>query len=74
MTTQIMFKIEEKLKKAVQRKAKKEGITLSDIFQFTARDFVEGRISFGAREGWQNKSKTNLLKSYSSMDAIYDSI
>ncbi len=77
MTTQIMFKIDPKIKKAIQRRAKKEGIALSDIFQSTARDFAEGRISFGVKreeENWQGKSKENLLKFYSSADSIYDSI
>lgn len=77
MTTQIMFKIDPKIKKAIQRRAKKEGIALSDIFQSTARDFAEGRISFGVKreeENWQSKSKENLLKFYSSADSIYDSI
>ncbi len=77
MTTQIIFKIEDKLKKAAQRRAKEEGITLSDLFQSTTRDFVEGKITLGIKRGeenWQNKSKKNLLKSYSSTDAIYDSI
>ena len=47
MTTQIMFKIEEKLKKAAQKRAKKEGITLSDFFQSATKSFVEGRLNVG---------------------------
>ena len=77
MTTQIMFKIDSKLKKAVQKKAKERGITLSDIFQSTARDFAKGKITIGLKtneENWQRKSQKNLLKFYSSNDAIYDSI
>ncbi|MEK9181821.1 MAG: hypothetical protein AAB786_02255 [Patescibacteria group bacterium] len=54
MTTQIMFKIEEKLKKAAQKRAKEQGITLSDLFQSAARSFVEGRINVGlTREDMQ---------------------
>lgn len=47
MTTQIMFKIEEKLKKAAQIKAKKEGITLSDFYKSATKSFVEGKINVG---------------------------
>ena len=47
MTTQIMFKIEDKLKKAAQKRAKKEGITLSDFFQSATRSFIEGRLNVG---------------------------
>ena len=77
MTTQIMFKIDSRLKKAVQKKAKERGITLSDIFQSTARDFAEGKVTFGLKreeQNWQGKSQENLFRSYSSTDAIYDSI
>lgn len=44
MTTQIMFKIEEKLKKAAQKKAKAEGITLSDFYRHVTVAFIEGRL------------------------------
>lgn len=47
MTTQIMFKIEDKLKKAAQIKAKKEGITLSEFYKSATRSFVEGKMSVG---------------------------
>ncbi len=85
MTTQIMFKIEDKLKKAAQKRAKKEGITLSDFYQSATKSFVEGRMNVGITmapttsmrgedKSWQGESKKNLLKFYSSADAIYDSI
>jgi antitoxin component of RelBE/YafQ-DinJ toxin-antitoxin module len=60
MTTQIMFKIEEKLKKAAQKRAKKEGITLSDFYQSATKSFVEGRINVGLtmeEESWDNYTK-----------------
>ncbi len=77
MTTQIMFKIEDKLKKAIQKRAKREGITLSDLFQSTARSFADGRLNVGLiteGDNWQNQSKKNMLKAYSSTDSIYDSL
>lgn len=47
MTTQIMFKIEEKLKKAAQKKAKEEGITLSDFYKYATKSFLENKIKVG---------------------------
>jgi len=47
MTTQIMFRLEDKLKKAVQKKAKEEGITISDFFKSAAKSFVDGKINVG---------------------------
>ncbi len=79
-----MFKIEDKLKKAAQKRAKNEGITLSDFYQSATKSFVEGRINVGLTIKntdvnnedvyWQKKSKQNLLKFYSRADAIYDSV
>jgi len=72
-----MFKIDSKIKKAAQKRAKEQGIALSDLFQSTTRDFAEGKITLGIKreeENWQGKSKKNFLKSYGSADAIYDSI
>ena len=72
-----MFRIDSKTKKAAQRRAKAQGIALSDLFQSTARDFAEGKITFSVKreeENWQNKSKRNLFEFYGGRDDIYDSI
>ena len=42
MNTQVIFKIDEKLKKAAQVKAKKQGISLSDFYKSATRSFVAG--------------------------------
>ena len=47
MTTQIVFKLDEKLKKSVQKRAKQEGITLSDFFKSAARSFADGEANVG---------------------------
>lgn len=47
MTTQIIFKIDEKLKKSAQKKAKEQGITLSRFYQSATKSFVEGRATVG---------------------------
>jgi len=64
MTTQIMFKIEDKLKKAAQKRAKKEGITLSDLFQSATKSFVEGRLNIGLTiedDSWDNYTKQSKI-------------
>lgn len=65
MTTQIMFKIEEKLKKAAQIKAKKEGITLSDFYKSATKSFVEGKINIGitaeiGEDDWKFYTKKSI--------------
>ncbi|OGJ08257.1 hypothetical protein A3I95_03120 [Candidatus Nomurabacteria bacterium RIFCSPLOWO2_02_FULL_44_12] len=69
-----MFKIDAKVKKVAQKKAKLLGIALSDFLQSATRDFATGRFTMGIQENWNSKAKRSLLKSYSSADAIYDSI
>jgi hypothetical protein len=47
MTTQFMFKIEPKLKKAAMKKAKEEGTTFSSVLNFATAAFVEDRLNVG---------------------------
>lgn len=56
MTTQIMFKIDDKLKKAVQKRAKEEGISLSDIFKFAAKSYANNKLSIDLveEESWED--------------------
>ena len=62
MTTQIMFKIEDKLKKAAQRRAKKEGITLSDFYKSATKSFVMGRLNVGLA-GWDMQEDFEMYNS-----------
>ncbi|MEK7634908.1 MAG: hypothetical protein AAB446_00515 [Patescibacteria group bacterium] len=47
MTTQVIFKLDKKLKDAAQAKAKKEGISLADIYKSATRSYVDGTLSVG---------------------------
>ncbi|MCX6736457.1 MAG: hypothetical protein NTZ13_05235 [Candidatus Parcubacteria bacterium] len=47
MTTQFMFKIEPKLKKAAMKKAKEQGTTFSSVLNFAATAFIEGQFNVG---------------------------
>jgi antitoxin component of RelBE/YafQ-DinJ toxin-antitoxin module len=44
MTTQVLFKIDKKLKEKAQKKAKADGLSFSDILQMSTRAYVEGKI------------------------------
>ena len=45
MTTQMIFRIDNKLKQAAQKRAKKQGITLSDLYQQATKSFVNGELA-----------------------------
>jgi hypothetical protein len=47
MTTQFIFKIEPKLKKAAMKKAKEQGTTFSSVLNFAATAFVAGETRVG---------------------------
>jgi len=44
MTSKTIFNMNTILKKAAMKKAKKEGLTLSDVLNFAARAYVDGDI------------------------------
>ncbi len=47
MVTQVMFKIDSNLKKAAQEKAKKQGISLSDLYKSATQSFIDGSFNVG---------------------------
>ena len=47
MTTQVIFKIDKKLKDKAMDKAKKEGIAFSAILKLATKAFVDGDLSLG---------------------------
>ena len=44
MTTQFMFKIEPKLKKAAMKKARENGVSFSAVLNFIAKAYVTGEL------------------------------
>lgn len=65
MTTQIMFKIEDKLKKAAQIRARKEGFTLSEFYKSATKSFIEGKINIGitaeiGEDDWKFYTKESI--------------
>ena len=48
MNTKIIFNADSKLKKAVVKKARTQGLTLSHVMTLAARAYVDGQITLGA--------------------------
>jgi len=47
MTTQVIFKIDKKMKDAAQAKAKREGISLADLYKSITQAYVVGTVGIG---------------------------
>ncbi len=45
MTTQVIFKIDSKLKEQAMKKAQKEGVAFSSVLQHATKAFVEGKLN-----------------------------
>lgn len=61
MTTQFMFKIEPKLKKAAMKRAKEKGIAFSSVLNFAADAFVEGYLDVGLTVREELNSRTQKI-------------
>ena len=44
MTTQVIFKIDKKIKEKAQKKAKREGMTFSDVLKMSTYAYVNGTL------------------------------
>lgn len=60
MTTKTIFNINTVLKKAAMKKAKKDGITLSAVLNFSVRAYVEDRIKINAFEAAFEKGRADI--------------
>ena len=49
MKTQVLFKMEKKLKDSAMKKARTQGMTLSSFFTLAASALVENKIDVGIR-------------------------
>ena len=59
MTTQVIFKIEPKLKRQAVQKAKREGTTYSSVLKFATRSYINGDFRSGlVRENEIPNAKT----------------
>lgn len=70
MTTQFMFKIEPKLKKAAMKKAKEKGIAFSSVLNFAANAFVEGYLDVGLTVHEELNSRTKKILERARQDIV----
>jgi predicted TIM-barrel enzyme len=68
MTTQFMFKIEPRLKKAAMKKAKEEGTTFSSVLNFATTAFVDGQLRVGLVVNEELNPRTKKLLREASED------
>lgn len=50
MTSQVVFKVDHKLKAQAMKKAEQEGITLSTVLKLATQEFVDGHLKVGLCE------------------------
>ena len=61
MTTQVIFKIDKKLKDQAMKKAQKEGIAFSSVLQHATKAFVDGKMSLELVAQPQLNEKTKRM-------------
>lgn len=66
MNTQIMFKVDKKLKDSAMRKAEAEGVTISDMLKFSMKAFVDDEFKIGLIYG--EKLKKNIEEKLEDID------
>lgn len=64
MTTSVVFKIDEELKRGAMRRAKKEGITLSAFLKSATHGFVTGELRFGLHSREEEKAVHHAITIY----------
>lgn len=66
MNTQIIFKVDKKLKDSAMRKAESEGVTISDVLKLSMKAFVDDEFKIGLI--YEEKLKKNLEKELEKID------
>lgn len=61
MTTQVIFKIDKKLKDQAMKKAQKEGMAFSSVLQHATKAFVEGKLNVELVAQPQFNTKTKKI-------------
>ncbi len=67
MTTQVIFKIDKKIKTQAQKKARKNGLTFSDVLQMATYAYVRDDfepVLMGREERLNTKTRRELIKIY----------
>lgn len=64
MTTQVIFKIDSKLKEKAMKKAQNEGITFSSVLKLATQAYVDGEanVRFVSQPQLNAKTRRELIK------------
>ncbi|MDO8521153.1 MAG: hypothetical protein Q7S52_03490 [bacterium] len=64
MTTSIVFKVDERVKRSAMQRAKKEGTTLSAFLKSATHEFAIGEIRFGIYSREEEKAVHGAIAVY----------
>ena len=62
MITQVIFKIDKKLKNRAMKKAQRNGLPFASVLKFATKAFVEGHLEIGLVEPLNAKNQRELVK------------
>lgn len=70
MTSQVIFKVDQKIKREAMRKSKKDGVALSYILKLAMKDYVSGNLklsltqqdAYGDMEAFRQAGYNDVLK------------
>lgn len=72
MISQVIFKIDSKIKKEALKKSKKEGIALSSILKLAMQDFVSGKSKLSMIQADEDKDLYGSMEQF--RQASYDDV
>lgn len=58
MTTQVVFKVDSKIKAQAMRRAKREGVAFAAVLKLATKAFAEGRFSIDIQSNERFNAKT----------------
>lgn len=82
MNTQVLFKIDKKLKERAMKKAQEEGVSFTSVLKFATKAYVDGdlTVSLIPTEQFNKKTRKELTQSLADVKAgknispVFDSV
>jgi len=62
MISQVVFKIDKKLKEQAMKKAQKDGLPFASVLKFATKAFVDGHLEVGFVESLNSKTRREISK------------
>ncbi len=71
MNTQVIFKIDKKLKERAMKKAQEEGVPFTSVLKFATQAYVDGDLTVGlmGSESFNEKTRKELARSMKDIKA-----